>query len=317
MNELTIKTLAPTTLAEAKDFCVMLAKSTFIPKDYQGKPENVLVALQWGYELGIQPLQALQSIAVINGRPSIYGDLALALVKSHPDYEWIKEEQTENQATCIIKRKGSPEHKSVFTLEDAKRANLWGKQGPWTQYPRRMLQMRARGFAIRDTFPDALRGLITREEAEDYPTRNVTPTYESPAETHSIIEENIKPEVKQSIEIIEKLYEKEPEQVKEEETPPPPKEEQPEETPKEITYIKPVNLAIAKENELMKYLGELMNSGAFNTNQKANARLLTQEFIADKKKTIALGTFRGMVQKYEAEYREKVIKDLPEKEVIF
>jgi hypothetical protein len=56
-----------------------------------------------------------------------------------------------------------------FTVADAKKAGLWGKTGPWTQYPKRMLQMRARGFALRDAFPDVLKGLVTAEEAQDYP----------------------------------------------------------------------------------------------------------------------------------------------------
>jgi uncharacterized iron-regulated membrane protein len=33
-----------------------------------------------------------------------------------------------------------------------------------------MLTLRARGFALRNTFADALRGLITAEEAQDYPS---------------------------------------------------------------------------------------------------------------------------------------------------
>jgi len=53
-------------------------------------------------------------------------------------------------------------------VEDAKRAGLWAKQGPWTAYPKRMMQMRARGFALRDAFPDVLKGMITAEEAQDY-----------------------------------------------------------------------------------------------------------------------------------------------------
>jgi hypothetical protein len=71
------------------------------------------------------------------------------------------------------------ETEATFSVADAKRAKLWGKSGPWTQYPKRMLAMRARGFAIRDAFPDAMRGMITAEEAQDYPTksapRDVTP----------------------------------------------------------------------------------------------------------------------------------------------
>ena len=121
-------------------------------------------------ELGLQPMQAMQSIAVINGRPSLWGDAMLALVKAHPAFEWIKEECDGNVATCTIKRRGEPEVVQSFSLEEAKRAGLTGKQGPWTQYPKRMLQMRARGFALRDAFPDALRGVVSAEEARDTPT---------------------------------------------------------------------------------------------------------------------------------------------------
>lgn len=165
-----VVSLSPKTFDEAMKFAEMLASSSIVPKDYISKPGNCLVAIQWGYELGLQPMQAMQSIAVINGRPSLWGDAMLALVKAHPAFEWIKEDCDGNVATCTIKRRGEPEVSQVFTLEDAKRAGLTGKQGPWTQYPKRMLQMRARGFALRDAFPDALRGVISSEEARDLPT---------------------------------------------------------------------------------------------------------------------------------------------------
>ena len=162
--------LAPKDLDEAMRFADMLAGSSIVPKDYIGKPGNCLVAIQWGMELGLQPMQAMQSIAVINGRPSLWGDAMLALVKAHPAFEWIKEECDGNVATCTIKRRGEPEVVQSFSLEEAKRAGLTGKQGPWTQYPKRMLQMRARGFALRDAFPDAMRGVVSAEEARDTPT---------------------------------------------------------------------------------------------------------------------------------------------------
>ena len=162
--------LAPKDLDEAMRFADMLAGSSIVPKDYIGKPGNCLVAIQWGMELGLQPMQAMQSIAVINGRPSLWGDAMLALVKAHPAFEWIKEECDGNVATCTIKRRGEPEVVQSFSLEEAKRAGLTGKSGPWAQYPKRMLQMRARGFALRDAFPDALRGVVSAEEARDTPT---------------------------------------------------------------------------------------------------------------------------------------------------
>lgn len=161
--------LAPKDLDEAMRFADMLAGSSIVPKDYIGKPGNCLVAIQWGMELGLQPMQAMQSIAVINGRPSLWGDAMLALVKAHPAFEWIKEECDGNVATCTIKRRGEPEVVQSFSMEEAKRAGLTGKAGPWTQYPKRMLQMRARGFALRDAFPDALRGVVSAEEARDTP----------------------------------------------------------------------------------------------------------------------------------------------------
>lgn len=161
--------LAPKDLDEAMRFADILASASIVPKDYIGKPGNVLVAIQWGMELGLQPMQAMQSIAVINGRPSLWGDAMLALVKAHPAFEWIKEDCDGNIATCTVKRRGEPEVTQSFSLEEAKKAGLTGKQGPWTQYPKRMLQMRARGFALRDAFPDALRGVISAEEARDTP----------------------------------------------------------------------------------------------------------------------------------------------------
>jgi hypothetical protein len=161
-------------MGEAMQFSEMLASSSMVPKAYQGKPNDVLVCVQWGYEMGLAPMQALQNIAVINGKPSVYGDAMMALVQSSPVCEDIEEyfegEGTTNPvAVCVAKRKGRKPVVTKFSVEDAKRAGLWGKGGPWTAYPKRMLQMRARGFALRDAFPDVLKGMITAEEAQDYP----------------------------------------------------------------------------------------------------------------------------------------------------
>jgi len=173
---------APVTLDEAMRFSEMLAKSQMVPKAYQGRPEDVLVAVQWGKELGLAPLQALQNIACINGKPSVYGDAAMALVQASAvcdgvDEHFEGEEGTgKYTAVCVAKRKGRNPVIARFSVEDAKRAGLWGKSGPWQAYPKRMLQMRARGFALRDAYPDVLKGLITAEEAADFPAeRDITP----------------------------------------------------------------------------------------------------------------------------------------------
>ena len=175
MSNNALATLAPTNMKEAMEFAGLLAKSDIVPKDYQGKPGNVLVAIQWGMEIGLQPMQAMQNIAVINGRPSIWGDAMIALVRACPAFEYITETQTDREATCVIKRKGEPEAVRTFSMEDAKKAGLMGKSGPWTQYPKRMMQMRARSWALRDVFPDVLKGMICAEEALDSGPRDVTP----------------------------------------------------------------------------------------------------------------------------------------------
>jgi hypothetical protein len=178
-NTTPAKGLALQTMADAMKFGEMVAASDFAPKDFRGKPASCVLAIQAGAEIGLSPMQALQSIAVVNGRPSIFGDAALAVVKASPVCEYVTEsvdgDGEQMVATCTAKRRGYPTPTVVkFTVADAKKAGLWGKSGPWTQYPKRMLQMRARGFALRDAFPDALRGMVTAEEAQDYPAAPVT-----------------------------------------------------------------------------------------------------------------------------------------------
>jgi hypothetical protein len=190
-NITTTKGFAPATLTEAVQFSQMLAESSMVPKQYQGKPQDILVCVQWGYEMGLAPMQALQNIAVINGKPSVYGDAAMALVQASPVCEGVEErvdgEGTPNPvAVCIAHRKGRKPVTATFSVEDAKRAGLWGKQGPWQAYPKRMLQMRARGFALRDAFPDVLKGLITAEEAQDYPAEKPDKYQATPASTNPL-----------------------------------------------------------------------------------------------------------------------------------
>lgn len=161
-------------------FATMVLASDLAPSQYRKGSQaqqvaNVCVALQYGLELGLSPMQSLQGVAVINGKPTVYGDALLGLCYASG---LVEEFEVEVQGTgdargavCTVKRQGV-ENKIVraFTIGDAKKAKLWGRSGPWTQYPERMLEHRARGFALRDAFADKLRGVITAEEARDYPT---------------------------------------------------------------------------------------------------------------------------------------------------
>lgn len=161
--------LSPQTFDQALTLSQYLADSDMVPKDFKGKPGNCLIAIQWGAEIGLKPLQALQNLAIINGRPALWGDAVIALVRSSSACEYVIETQTATEATCKVKRRGELEQSRTFSMADAKSAGLAGKQGPWTQYPKRMMQMRARAFALRDVFPDVLRGLPVAEEIMDLP----------------------------------------------------------------------------------------------------------------------------------------------------
>lgn len=183
-NKLTrLAAFTPTNLTEAVALAKLIASSDLAPKDYRGKAGNVLIAMQLGAELGVAPMSAIQNIAVINGRPSVWGDMMLALVQAHPDYEDHKEFMTGTgegrTAVFQIKRKGQGWHEQKFSVADAKTAQLWNKVGPWKTNPDRMLQMRARGFGLRDKFADAIKGLRLAEESMDLPPDTNKPTRET------------------------------------------------------------------------------------------------------------------------------------------
>ena len=188
MNELTTAAprqtfdLSPQTFDQALTFSQYLADSDMVPKDFKGKPGTCLIAMQWGAELGLKPLQALQNLAVINGRPALWGDAVIALVRSSPLCEFVIETDDGHTATCRVKRRGEPEQSRTFSMDDASTAGLKGKQGPWVQHPKRMRQMRARAFALRDVFPDVLRGMPMAEEVMD-----------TPAERHMGMVDEVKP----------------------------------------------------------------------------------------------------------------------------
>lgn len=194
--------------SELERFSEKLAASGLCPKRYANKPGDVAVCIQMGLELGLSPMSALQNIAVINGMPTIYGDAALGLVRASGLIEIYKEEVIEDVSNeekddskidklgvkVTVKRKGEKPHESIFTVKDARKASLWGKAGPWTQYPKRMLMFRARGFALRDVFPDVLMGFKTFEEVNDYETHqgfdNAKTVEEAKAKIESIRESN-------------------------------------------------------------------------------------------------------------------------------
>ena len=177
----TLKTnLIPTDIDQAMKISEMFAKSDIVPEGYRNKPANIFLAVSAGASLGLAPFQAMQNIAVINGKPSIWGDALLAMVRNDKRCLSVKEnvegEGENRKATCKVSRLSNDgtteEISSSFTMLQAKQAGLLNRP-PWRSYPDRMLQMRARGFALRDAFADVIGGLITSEEAQDYPVKQI------------------------------------------------------------------------------------------------------------------------------------------------
>jgi len=170
-----VAALVPQTLDEAFRVAQAIASSGMAPRGME-KPEQVMVAIMAGAELGFAPFQSLQSFAVVNGRPTLWGDGLVAVIRRNGCT--IREWHEGDTAFCEVTRPDTGETITrSFSQADAVKAGLAAKTGPWQQYPQRMRAMRARAWAGRDGCADMLRGFQIAEEAEDYQTvREVRPT---------------------------------------------------------------------------------------------------------------------------------------------
>lgn len=163
------------TFEDAYRFAAAVSKSGLAPKGLE-TPEKILIALQAGLELGFSPMRALSAVAVVNGRPSLMGEAALAKIRQSGVCKVGPTITTRGQGDAMagvvrFQRDGMTEPiEVVFSVADAKRAGLWGKSGPWSQYPSTMLEWRAVARAAKLYFSDVLLGLALAEEVQDYPT---------------------------------------------------------------------------------------------------------------------------------------------------
>jgi len=179
-----ITALVPQNIDQAFRLAQALAQSgDMVPKAFQGNPNATMAAILKGMEVGLAPTQALHSIAVVNGRAVLWGDALPALMQLRGHHIDVEYEGDGDALTAVATlTRGDTGRKIVrrFSTADAKRANLIGKPGPWTQYPQRMLAMRARSWACRDGAADALMGLALPDEVEGVAmgpdaARDVTP----------------------------------------------------------------------------------------------------------------------------------------------
>lgn len=152
-------------------------KSKMVPASYENSIQ-VLGAMEFSIQLGIPPLIGLSKIAIINGQPSIWGEMPLALVRKSGHLKSIKEViydkdgklidlsnplATPFLAGCEVHRIDGSSSCTFFSMDDARNAGLLGRNNPWKSYPRRMLQMRARSQSLKDLFPDVLMGVPVSE----------------------------------------------------------------------------------------------------------------------------------------------------------
>lgn len=187
LSPLHTSTLAPQTLGQALEWAHIMCGSQLVPEGMRGNPADVLIAILWGNQLGMSVVQALQNIAVVNGRATIWGDAYLAIVMGRAGDDLEKFEETwepdveGGKWTTTVKRKGPlPETVRSFSMADAKKIHYYASGGQkvlaekdtYRNYPRRMCKFKARNEALRDTFPDLLLNIGVREfEGEDDPAR--------------------------------------------------------------------------------------------------------------------------------------------------
>ena len=152
-------------LQERADYIARLAPSTILPTAYRGNAANAFVAAETGAALGLEPLQALASIAVINGRATLSSDLMAAVIRRAGHTLRIVENSPESVTATLIR---ADDRKFEFTVtwdkDKAVKAGLWGQRGPWSQYPTQMLRARAITEVARQGASEALMGMIYSPE---------------------------------------------------------------------------------------------------------------------------------------------------------
>lgn len=152
-------------LQERADYIARLAPSTILPTAYRGNAANAFVAAETGAALGLEPLQALASIAVINGRATLSSDLMAAVIRRAGHTLRIVENSPESVTATLIR---ADDKKFEFTVtwdkDKATKAGLWGQKGPWSQYPTQMLRARAITEVARQGASEALMGMIYSPE---------------------------------------------------------------------------------------------------------------------------------------------------------
>ena len=161
--------LQPRTLKEANQFAGMLAKSGLLPEALRNKPADVLVVLLTGHRYNLDPMQSINAINVIHGKPVMSADLIRALCMASPVCEYFDLIHSDaNKATYEAKRVGRPAVTMSYTIEEARKAGLFERRASlWPKYPADLLRHRCKARIAREVFSDVVLGVYIPDEAAD------------------------------------------------------------------------------------------------------------------------------------------------------
>lgn len=150
-------------LVDAHKIGTALCRTAFVPKHFQGKPDDAAAAILYGSTINMDPVTALQNVYVIGGKPALYARTMAAIVMSHGHQMWT-EEESEGRVTVAGRRNGSDKVERVtWTSEMAQRAG-YTSNAKYKSDPRSMLYARASGDVARRIAPDALLGMAHNVE---------------------------------------------------------------------------------------------------------------------------------------------------------
>lgn len=201
-----VRPVIPRSIEEVFRLAQLIVNAGLAPASYESEfkakdggfvkapdPQKVTIGIMTALELGVPPMQGLSGIAIINNRPSVWGDLAVALIQSknliarHERVETGTFPEDDYKVTVRYWRRGEETpYEGEFSIADAKKADLWlnARKKPWIHYPKRMIFNRARAFALRDGFSDALKGIAIAEEMQDLPEEA-----KGPADTSFLVDD--------------------------------------------------------------------------------------------------------------------------------
>jgi hypothetical protein len=154
----------------------MLAKSTIVPAQYQRRPENVFIALDMASRMGLSPLVVMNTLYIIQGKPSFSGQAVIAMLKASPEFKdieihWVGEEGKDSYGAYVTAthvKSGRTLKGATVDIKMAKGEGWYTKSGSkWQTMPEMMLSYRAHTFFCRVYAPELMFGLQSTDEITD------------------------------------------------------------------------------------------------------------------------------------------------------